>query len=409
MLFIFITTDVPFKFDLSRIAIPKAKMSLICLHSFAQASNTSFTKFFDNIDFTEKFDLNTLLELVQKNSDKFNDFSPLILTADESIMMVTAELRDRFKIPGYNAKTIERFTNKIVMKEALKGHNIDLPRYIQFDGALFQSNPAEYLQNAVSFLDLPIFAKPINGSGSTDTSKIENHESLLGWCNKHVLDTNFELDEFIDGTLYHCDSVIQNDKIMLALLCKEITPCFDFSSGKMLCSLSVPDTDPDFKTLIEFNERVLQALSPPQNSVTHFEIFKAHDGRIVFLEIAARAPGAKIPQLYEKSYGWNIQEVHFKLQMGLEININQNLEYYAAECMFPRSSGVVITRNELPSINSNYEIYWDIEAGQTIASSTDINTTSCSLVLWNKNYDQLCDDIEILDKWSPASMKEQIE
>lgn len=406
MLYIFITTDVPFKFDLNRITTPNTSMALICPYSFPQASIKSFAKFFDNIDFTEKFDLSSLIALVQKNCKKFNDFSQLILTADESVMMVTAELRDHFRIQGYNSKTIKKFTNKIVMKENLKDHNIDLPRYIHYDGAMFQSNPAEYLQNAISFLDFPIFAKPIDGAASIDTTKIETHNSLLAWCNKHAFDTNFELDEFISGTLYHCDSVIQDGNIKLSLLCEEKRPCFDFASGKMLCSLIVPDRDRDFKILMEFNKRVLQALSPPPNSVTHFEFFKAHDGRIVFLEIAARAPGTKIPQLYEKSFGWNIQEVYFKLQMGLEININQNLEYYAAECMFPRRQGVVLTKNELPQIKSNYEIYWDIEAGQNIARSTDISTTSCSLVLWNKNYDQLRNDIEILDKWSPASMKE---
>lgn len=405
MLYIFITTDVPFKFDLNKIVTAlEGKMVLICFPSILSTSTQPLEDSFHNIIPNREFDLPNLTKLVQESCEKFNDFNPIILTADESVMMVTAQLRDYFGSPGYDAKIIQRFTNKIVMKERLRGCDIGLPAYVRFNGTEFQENPEQYAQNAVSLLGFPMFAKPINGSGSADTTKIANHEALLSWCNEHRLDDNFELDEFIEGTLYHCDSVIQNGKIVLSLACREITPCFNFASGKMLCSLIIPFADKDFEMITKFNHKVLEALVPPKNSVTHCEIFKTEDNELIFLEIAARAPGAKVPQLYEKCFGWNMQEIYFKMQMGLDINIGGNLSCYAANCMFPRSSGKVLTKNELPRLTSRYEIYWDVEIGQNITRSTDITTTSCSLVIWNANYAELCRDIEVLGGWLPVKM-----
>lgn len=110
------------------------------------------------------------------------------------------------------------------------------------------------------------------------------------------------------------------------------------------------------------NEKILAAMLP-NNCVTHLEMFKLRDGRLVFVEIAARAPGLGCSEMHERQWGVNLRLLHMKCQLNIQPHIViEKSDRYHAWAHVPLSNGQVKEIN-MPEISSHVEANWLIEVG----------------------------------------------
>ena len=148
---------------------------------------------------------------------------------------------------------------------------------------------------------------------------------------------DFEYDEFIRGDLYHCASIVKNNKILHVQVSRYLYPWFDFSKGRPIASIVVLSDDPMHERVRNFNEIILNGLKTIPNCVTHHEIFKTEDDRFIFVEITARPSGAFICPAYELNIGLDLKLVHYQLQIGLDFNLVIKQGVYTAWAMFPKN------------------------------------------------------------------------
>ncbi len=152
----------------------------------------------------------------------------------------------------------------------------------------------------------------------------------------------------------------------------------------------------EYRELSSFNRDVLKSLSPLINGTTHLEFFKNKTGELVFLEIAARSPGASVPYIYEINSGINYQEAFFKLQMNLDLQIISQQGPYAAWLWFPKTENAQIIHLNSPKVQSQTEIIWHVQKNECIQKSQTVRERINEIIIYNSNYQHLRNDFEYL-------------
>lgn len=324
---------------------------------------------------------------------------------DEYTLAAAAAAREALDIPGARLDEVRRFVNKLEMKAALVDRGVRVPRHVAWDGARYAQAPDATLAEIEAALGYPMFVKPVNESGSVGTARLETRAEIAAWCEQHRDATGYEIDEWITGKLYHCDSIIRGGRVLYTQLSEYAHPCYEYLQGKICASITLPENDPIHARLTRFTSDVLDALRPiPSDSVTHLEVFRTPADELVFLEIAARAPAALVPFTYARYLGWNIEEVHFRLQMGLLDNFVPKFGPYAAWVYYPQRTGTVVGVTK-PALRSTFLDSWNIKAGDIMSSPANIREAAMSMQLWNDDYQALRADFEALDRFEPFSVR----
>lgn len=344
---------------------------------------------------TNCFSLENIKKLI---GDEKNCF---ITTIDESLVKLLGELRKKYGFEGFGDKNYERFKNKVAMKEKMFLHNIKVPRYISFNKKRHDIDP-DYIDQIWDELGPNIFIKPIDGAGSENTTKITCKEHLHLWTYQYDEDIDYEMDEYISGDLFHIDSIHKNGNVITQIISKYSVPNAEFLEGSPLGSIPLKQNDPEREAIKVFANKSLAALSPIPDGVTHMEVFKKKNKNLVFLEIAIRPPGAMITEMYIKSLGVNFQEIHAKLQLGLEVHIpsiSSEEVLHTAWMWFPHPTGCkrhIFMGGNLPILKSQINTYWKFSIGQEIPQAKDIRDRVGGILLWNTNYNELKEDFDKL-------------
>lgn len=349
-----------------------------------------------------------ILHRYHQEGDKAN-----IANLSEFDMMKMAKLRDRFKrrykIEGPGQDIIANFRDKLKMKAILESQGVRLPKYRKFDQDAFKSNPSKFIESIENYIEYPMFVKPTDSGGSIGTAFIKNREALTSWCEKAAEENQpYEIDEFIDGDLYHCDSVIQNGEIKFTFVSKYLHPNADARSGSVLATMTMNPELQEYKDLSDFAEATLSKFPILPDGFTHLEVFKNRKGEHIFLEVAARPPGAKAPEMYRiRTNGIDIRWLHLKLQLGYGIDaelahLNNPSEWGPFASMFqllrPANNGIVAKTHEPTFKSSNHETKWNIKAGDVVSPNQSILDTLVSTLFWNSNYENFLFDFNSLDQ-----------
>jgi len=407
--YVFIEFDAGIRFDFSEISDDKnhSLYLIVSEKNYTTLSQAALYSFREIIVINEsQFDCDKLLSMINKIISQFNisKESLKIVTHDEYSIGVCAKLRERLGLDGDRYHEVAKFTNKLLMKEAAAG--LRLPKHCPFSPERFNKSCIQYIDSIIDQLGLPVFIKPINRASCFETSIVKSKNELYEWAKSHKNDDYFEIDEYITGDLYHCDSIIQDGEIKKVFVAKYNTPCADFSKGKPMGSIILIESHPLYKKLVDYNSKVLATIGMPNNVVTHMEFFQNKKGEFIFLEIAARAPGAEAPFVYKKMTGKNVEEILVRLQMGLNVDLDfKEPKVYAAFMRFPRKSGKVATVNR-PNIKSHYNIRYFIDEGDSLQQAENLSDIAAVVVLWNPSYEQLHKDFCHLANTAPYKLEE---
>jgi hypothetical protein len=343
-------------------------------------------------------------EILLRYLQKYAPENIRLLTNEDSTQLVCANLREKYNIPGLSADVLLPFVDKVISKERLN-NIVRMPKFVKFDKEQYKKNQESYLKIMVDTLGLPLFAKPIDLVSSVETHYIGDNISLKTIANrilKHTYD--FEIDEFIDGELFHCDAMIINGEVKFFMVGKCSFALSRFFDGKPVGSIPITD-EILFNKLRVFCGKVFNKLNCPSGAY-HMEVFLTKQTKeLVFLEIAARTGGALITKVYEKLFDINIEEINYSIQMGLihDVKISQK-NIFAGFLNFPKIKGEVISIQK-PIINIEHEFIKFVSPGDKLQQAENLLDISCSIIFWDQSYEKIENAFEFLKNYHPLEVQ----
>jgi hypothetical protein len=356
---------------------------------------------FDRVLEQADFSVDALTERV---SAELGEWQPRVrfLTDDESSEQACCELQVRFGESVWSVERLLPFVNKMASKSVLGPAGIRLPRHQLWDKARFASERGVYCREIADAIGFPMIVKPIDRAASIDVSRLENMTDLYRWANWSASpkDRNiYEVDEFIDGDLYHCDSLIQNGQVIWSNACRNLNPCLDFAAGRSIGAFNLPVDDPDAVAVRALNANVLAALDPPDGA-THMECFRLRSGELVFLEISARPPGGDMVGIYRYCFGIDLALAHFVLraQEPYRLELNEQTRF-AGWALHPHRQGRV-RAVRVPSFRSEYELRLTVAVGDVIDASSQhiVDRPAAEFWLYSDDYDRVAEDCQVISR-----------
>src|SRR3990167_2525784 len=342
---------------------------------------------FLDIRVIKKLDVQLIKNIIA-NYVLHNDNNITIVTNSEAAVGICGQLRQQFNL---DLDDMLRYVDKLAMKAVLKQH-VKLPKYIEFSNEIYLKNPDGYVNEIHKILNLPLFIKPIDQYSSQNTLQINQINEFHTWHSTHNSHHNFEIDEVITGTLFHCDTFIKDGTIFYTQVCEYLYPCYDFILGKPLGSFMLPTHTEKYKRLANYNNFILNKLGIPSAGLTNLEVFERENGEFIFLEIAARPPGAQLPLVYQRTLNIAIREAHLLLQIDPDYKPLIKQSAYGAFLSFPIKKGYV-TQLNTPQVNSHYQLIWNVKPGDLLQNPNKISDMAANIILWNNDYQTLLQDV----------------
>jgi len=238
-------------------------------------------------------------------------------------IMLAAELRQHFGVPGLSIEQAHRFRDKEAMKIALDGAGVRTPRHRAVDSVAGCWEAAE----SIGF---PLILKPIAGAGSADTYRIENADELRAVLPRlrHVSEVSIE--EFIDGEEFTFDTITIDGTIAYYNIAWYRPRPLIARSNEWISPQVIALRDVDDARLaggVKMGFEVINALAF-DTGFTHMEWYRKADGEVVFGEIGARPPGAhQVDQMkyacdFDVFRAWGEAITHGRIETPYRRNYN---------------------------------------------------------------------------------------
>ena len=267
----------------------------------------------------ESIDEHFLLPSVVKQPDVTNAISYLardhhidrIVPLDDFDVGTAAALREHMRIPGMGDTTVRHFRDKLAMRVQARDHGIPVPAFVHVLNY-------DRLREFMAAVPAPWVLKPRSEAGSMGIKKIHNSEEL--WRSLDSLgdvQSNYVLEKFLPGDVYHVDSIISEREVVFAASHKYgMPPMTVYQGGGVFMTRSLPRGGEEDLALQQANQAVLKAMNMVRG-VTHAEFIRSHeDGRYYFLEIAARVGGANIDTLIQAATGVQLWAEWAKIEVA---------------------------------------------------------------------------------------------
>ncbi|WP_454783364.1 ATP-grasp domain-containing protein [Legionella sp. WA2022007384] len=397
---IFFNAITNFKSDLSPLKSTDERTILLINPTIYEQLKENQKCFFETIHIINPITFDTTLPIVTHYLKETNRDNLRLVTNDESCTLIVGKLIDHLGLKGEGERNLVKFVDKVVMKNILHAQGIRTPHYQEFNKESYFQNKVLYRKEVEKKFNYPFAVKPIALYGSASFKKIHNRTEWITYAEQIAhSEISFQIEEFIEGTLFHCDAIIQNKKIRFIAISEYLWPMALFKEGYPMGSIVLPETDPRWDKLNSVHEQIIASLQPPDGA-THCELFLTKNDEIIFLEIAARPSGALVVSMIEEITGVNIELAHFNLRLQKRIHIQLkppiNFSFF---CYIPKKNGTVISL-EVPNFNSKLSIEWNVTPGDVIqprATKEDdipikpINIAA-TLILSNANFDSLYQD-----------------
>jgi len=234
-----------------------------------------------------------------------------IVALDEFDMENVSALREHLRIPGMGLTTVRYFRDKLAMRARAKESGILVPEFVH---VLNHQKLQEFMERVPG----PWLLKPRSQASGIGMKKIREAGELWPWLEQLGDQQSFYLlEQFVPGSMFHVDSVASERGVVFAEAHAYGAPPLDVSHhGGVFTSRTLQRNTPETQELFELNKRVLEDLGFVRG-VTHAEFLRAHaDGKVYFIEVAARVGGAYIADVVEAATGINLWREWARLEVG---------------------------------------------------------------------------------------------
>jgi biotin carboxylase len=238
-----------------------------------------------------------------------------VVGLDEFDVITGALAREHLQLEGMTSSYLRRFRDKLTMRNIACEAGVPCPEFI---GAFNQADIDAFLDRVPP----PWIIKPRNEVSAFGIRKCEMKNEV--WTVLNELDqrntwrdhpSQFQIEKFIEGRVFHVDSVVNNGKVVAAGVSRYGTTPFSISHhGGVFTSSIVGYRTKERRELEKLNAQLLKAFEY-ERGVSHAEFLQSEeDGRLYLLEVAARVGGAYIANVLEHACNFNLWREWAKLE-----------------------------------------------------------------------------------------------
>jgi biotin carboxylase len=234
-----------------------------------------------------------------------------IIALDDYDVLTAAAVREHTRIPGMGVTTARRFRDKLAMRYQAQSKGLLVPEFVP---VLNYDDLREFMGR----IPAPWVLKPRTEAGAMGIKLINSEEELWRWLDKLGDEQSyFVLEQYISGDVYHVDSIVWDGKVLFAEPNKYWQPPINVAhEGGVFVTRTMQRNSKKAKSLLSMNKKLTKALGMVRG-VTHTEFIRGHeDGRLYFLETAARVGGASIAEFVEAATGVNLWREWARLEIA---------------------------------------------------------------------------------------------
>lgn len=276
-----------------------------------------------------------------------------VVPLDDLDLDTAALLREHLRLPGLGETATRFFRDKLFMRAEAQAAGFLVPEFVPL------INDAAINAFADS-VPPPWVVKPRFMAGSVGIKKAHDKDELWRIADKLGDERSYYLAErFVAGDVYHVDSLTQKGKVEFSRASKYGKPLLAVASeGDVFSSRLLPAASAESRELVDLSHRVLEALHF-SDGVTHAEFIRGRDdGKLYFLETAARVAGAYIADMIEAATGINLWAEWARLELS-------GPEGYALPAQRDEHAGIVVSlaKCEHPDTSAyqDPEIVWRLD------------------------------------------------
>jgi biotin carboxylase len=238
-----------------------------------------------------------------------------VVGLDEFDVMTAARAREHMQMAGMSSSHALRFRDKLAMRNIAAAAGIPCP---EFTGVFNKIAIEKFLGD----VEPPIIVKPRYEVSAFGIRKCETANDvwdvlteLDGRNNWRDHPSQFVIERFIRGKVFHVDSIVENGKVLACGVSQYGTPPFSVTHyGGVFTSSIVPYKAAERKELEKLNQRLLTAFKYDRG-VSHAEFLQSEaDGKFYLLEVACRVGGAYIANVLEHACNFNLWREWAKLE-----------------------------------------------------------------------------------------------
>lgn len=268
----------------------------------------------------------------------------------EPQMILAAQLREAFSVPGMTVAETLPLRDKELMKQAIERHGLRVPHHGRATTAAEARAHAERI-------GYPVILKPIAGAGSKDTHRCNDAQEFERalQATRHVPEISVE--EYIDGEEFTFDTVCADGNVLYHNIAWYRPKPMIMAQNPWISPQNICLRDPSapmVKPGLDLGFAVLQALSF-RTGFTHMEWYRTPKGEAVFGEIGGRPAGARL--VHAMNYACDIDLFRGWASAVCHGNLGQEVHRrYNAAMIFKRAQGEGIVRryDGLDTLMSRY-------------------------------------------------------
>ncbi|MBT8399002.1 MAG: ATP-grasp domain-containing protein, partial [Rhodothermia bacterium] len=262
-------------------------------------------------------------------------------------------LREHLRVPGMGETRTRYFRDKLAMRRQAEEAGIAVPPYV---AAINDQEIVAYTQAVAP----PWLLKPRMQASATGIVKVSSIEEVFSELEELGDDrTHHLIEKFVPGNIYHVDSIVYREEVVFARVSAYAeTPMKVAHEGGIFVTHTVEHDSQEGRRLLEENKRLMRAMGH-RSGVAHTEFIIGQDGKIYFLETAARVGGAHIAEMVEAASGINLWREWAHIE-----TLRSGEEYRLPEVRADHAGLVVsLARQEYPDLSSfDYpEVVWRLQ------------------------------------------------
>ncbi|MEV7542846.1 ATP-grasp domain-containing protein [Streptomyces sp. NPDC089915] len=252
----------------------------------------------------------------------------------EFLTPLAARLAADLGLPGNDPERADGCRNKRVMAALFAEHGVPAPRTL-----LAEDHETAAALLAASGLTYPVVVKPAEQAGSWGVSVIRGPAELpaafaaaRAWPYESPhgfpLDTTVLVQEYVEGVEYSVESVVFEGRITPLTVVQKFTTdgVFRAETGQTVPA-ALDDTDT--ATLYETTALAVRALGIT-DGVAHTELKLLPGGGAKIIEVGARLPGDRVPELIRLARGVDEARAWIEVALGIEPDLTPRADRAAA-------------------------------------------------------------------------------
>jgi biotin carboxylase len=235
-----------------------------------------------------------------------------IVPLDEFDLEMASTLREHLRVPGMGETTVRYFRDKLAMRMKAREEGILVPDFVPILNH-------DAVRDFMARVPAPWVLKPRLSASAIGIRKLDRAEELWPILDALGDKQSFHLlERFIPGDVLHVDALCADREVRFAEASAYFQPPFEvYHGGGLFCTRTIDrDSSAEVDEVMEHNRRIVQALGLVRGAL-HTEFIRGReDGRLYFLETAARVGGAYIVDMVEAATGVDLWREWARLEVA---------------------------------------------------------------------------------------------